>query len=101
MVDDMSSNDDQCRASSNAGVGDVGLCCADLGPETCEADCGERCNKNTRRGWAFEGYSRLQHDRTRIAPAAQQKVPSVTTGGQRDDAFVGSACCTSITSTLA
>src|SRR5512133_2106139 len=46
MVDDMSSNDDQCRASSNAGVGDVGLCCTDLGPETCEADCGERCIKN-------------------------------------------------------
>src|SRR4249919_2347550 len=36
----MSSHHDQCHASSSAGVGDVGLRCTDLGPETCEADSG-------------------------------------------------------------
>ena len=82
----MSARYEQVCASSTGGVGDVGLCCTDLGPETCEADCGERCIRDTRAGaqssigWAFQEYSHLQYDRTSIALATLQKMPSATNG---------------------
>ena len=66
----MSARYEQGCASSTGGVGDVGLRCTDLGPETWEADSSDRCIRDTRRGaqssigWAFQEYSHLQYDRT-------------------------------------
>ena len=46
----MSARYEQGCASSTGGVGDVGLCCSDLGPETWEAASGDRCNSDGGRG---------------------------------------------------
>ena len=52
----MSDHYQQCCASSTGGVGDVGLCCTDLGPETWEAASSDRCNSDEGRQSPI-GYS--------------------------------------------
>jgi hypothetical protein len=46
----MSARYEQGCASSTGAVGDVGICCSDLGPETWEAAPGDRCKATVGKG---------------------------------------------------